>query len=345
MKKRDPSKGKRHDAFGHALALIRDVCGVAGTASLIEDARADLARTGVIEAVQHHDDTALFGWLLDVMSYQGISDVAAWTYMERHGRVAHGDVAAGLEGGPPCPKLKSYWHFSGCGYRKTAQICNEPNHFQSCPLPKHDLRNGNLNQAAYGLHLFMRDITNGDFVRWIDARLALVDRPRPHMRSQSLVDALIAPLRNVHGLSDKVLNMSLSMLLLAGDPNRKAWVTAGTAMIAIDTLVHNWFHRTGILARLNAEHPYGPRCYTDHGCASIIGAAARKIDARAYNPEFPPVFPRFVQFAIWRFCSQAGFNQCNGNTVRDGTRCTDADCPLFAGCDRIALPLIRPIAA
>jgi hypothetical protein len=35
-------------------------------------------------------------------------------------------------------------------------------------------------------------------------------------------------------------------------------------MIAVDTLVHNFLHRTGILHRLDASHAYGPACY--HGC-------------------------------------------------------------------------------
>jgi hypothetical protein len=32
-------------------------------------------------------------------------------------------------------------------------------------------------------------------------------------------------------------------------------------MIAIDTLVHNFLQRTGILSRAHAEHVYGPHCY------------------------------------------------------------------------------------
>ena len=44
-----------------------------------------------------------------------------------------------------------------------------PHLIDSCPLPTH---NGNLNQLAYSLFLFIRDIANGDLVGWIDARLA-----------------------------------------------------------------------------------------------------------------------------------------------------------------------------
>jgi len=38
-------------------------------------------------------------------------------------------------------------------------------------LPKHNLRNGRLNQTAYSLFLFIRDIADGDLVGWIDGQL------------------------------------------------------------------------------------------------------------------------------------------------------------------------------
>ena len=46
-------------------------------------------------------------------------------------------------------------------------------------------------------------------------------------------------------------------------------------MIAIDTLVHNFLVRTGILQRFDADHPYGAACYRPGGCADIIAARGR----------------------------------------------------------------------
>ena len=43
---------------------------------------------------------------------------------------------------------------------------------ETCPLPAHEFRNGNLNQLAYSLFLFIRDVAAGDLVDWIDRRLA-----------------------------------------------------------------------------------------------------------------------------------------------------------------------------
>ena len=98
--------------------------------------------------------------------------------------------------------------------------------------------------------------------------------------------ALIEPLREIYGVSDKVLAMALSSLLLGAPKKMGLWIEVGGSMIAIDTLVHNFLHRTGILARFNANHPYGAGCYRPGGCADIIAAVAERIDARQFNPAF-----------------------------------------------------------
>jgi hypothetical protein len=68
--------------------------------------------------------------------------------------------------------------------------------------------------------------------------------------------------------------MALSELLLGADLKQERWLTTGASLIVIDTLVHNWLHRTGILAELGAEHAYGPGCYRPGGCAEIIEQVA-----------------------------------------------------------------------
>ena len=35
-----------------------------------------------------------------------------------------------------------------------------------------------------------------------------------------------------------------------------------------------------------------------------------------FNRTFPKVFPRFVQLAIWRYCSEKALDICNGNRRR-----------------------------
>ena len=171
---------------------------------------------------------------------------------------------------PTCPKLTSYWHFHGCRYDKISRTCSEPDHIDGCPLPTHQLRNGRLNQMAYSLFLFIRDIADGDLVGWIDRQFQGADDPASPNRLARLREALIGPLREVYGVSDKVLTMTLSCILLAAPKRLHLWQEVGASMIAIDTLVHNFLVRTGILARFDADHSYGAACYQAGGCADIV---------------------------------------------------------------------------
>jgi fermentation-respiration switch protein FrsA (DUF1100 family) len=206
-----------------------------------------------------------------------------------------------------------------------------------CPLPTHDLRNGRLNQAAYSLFLFIRDVADSDFVGWLDRRLAAVLLVTGADRADRLRRAVIDPLAHVHGISDKVLSMALADLLLGADRRRRLWVEAGAAMIAVDTLVHNLLHRTGTIQRLGAAHRYGPGCYGVGGCAEILEMIAARIDARRFNRRFPANFPRFVQHAIWRFCAEDALDECNGRQIDDRFRCDRVECAVFVSCDHVPL--------
>jgi hypothetical protein len=199
------------------------------------------------------------------------------------------------------------------------------------------LRNGRLNQIAYALVLFARDVCDGDLVGWIDQRLEEADDPSRPGRVQLMRAAVLEPLSRIEGVSYKVLSMILSDLLLCGDPARERWTTTGASMIAIDTLVHNWMHRTGILHEHGAEHAYGPRCYTPGGCADLIEEAAQAIDARVLNPSYPAVFPRLVQVAIWSFCAERGFDFCNGNRIDDRAPCQRQTCAFWDECQHVPL--------
>jgi hypothetical protein len=78
-------------------------------------------------------------------------------------------------------------------------------------------------------------------------------------------------------------------------------------------------------------------CYRRGGCADIIAAVADQIDARQFNPAFPQPFPRFVQHAIWRYCSQSGLDVCNGNRIDDTKGCANISCRMWLMCDRVVL--------
>ena len=63
--------------------------------------------------------------------------------------------------------------------------------------------------------MFVRDIADGDLVGWIDRQFQGADDPTSPNRLARLREALIGPLREVYGVSDKVLTTTLSCILLA----------------------------------------------------------------------------------------------------------------------------------
>jgi hypothetical protein len=96
--------------------------------------------------------------------------------MAQHGHAEWHDIEAKVDAGPSCPKLKTYWHFHDCRYDKISRTCAEPDHIENCPVPSHDLRNGRLNQTAYSLYLFVRDLAANNLVGWIDQQLRQTSR-------------------------------------------------------------------------------------------------------------------------------------------------------------------------
>jgi hypothetical protein len=204
-------------------------------------------------------------------------------------------------------------------------------------VPRLHLRTGRLNQTAYSLFLFVRDIMGGDLVGWIDRQLEAAGGSSVADLEAARQEALIGPLRNVYGVSDKVLTMALSSLLIGARGQRPVWFETGKAMMAIDTLVHNFLHRTGILESCGAPHAYGTACYAQGGCADIIKNLAKLIDARTFNRHFPRDFPRFVRHMA--VCAADGLDLCNGNRIDDRKPCQISYCQLFGICDRKQLKI------
>ena len=323
------------DALRHAVRIVYAICCVAGSQRLLEDRAADNADSSLRAGIKASDTGALFDWLIRVLSYQGVSDQAAASYMDMHGSPTWKKIASDLCREPSCPLLRNYWTFRGCGYSKWEATCSRPDHIANCPLPKDRLRNGRLNQTAFALFFFLRDVADGDFVGWIEQRLKSERRSGPGRNDLTAGrESLLEPLRHVHGVSDKVLSMALASLLLAAPAKRRRWREVGGSMIAVDTLVHKLLHRTGILHRFGSEHLYGPSCVGRNGCVEIIERVAEQIDARQFNRKYPRRFARFVQHALWRYCAQDGFAECNSVRIKDGKPCRNIYCRVFGQCDR-----------
>jgi hypothetical protein len=172
--------------------------------------------------------------LLSAFSYQGVSDAVARGFIRKHGSASWSDIAESFDATPRCPLLQTYWHFEGCRYDKGSFSCSEPHHIDACPVPRHKLRNGRLNQTAYSFFLFVRDLAKGDLIGWIDDRLNIPPTasvsPSFDLVATERQERLIGPLRNVYGVSDKILTMTLSGLLLGasdGRPRRYALISFG----------------------------------------------------------------------------------------------------------------------
>ena len=310
-----PFRFVREKDRAYALDLIETVTWLAGRPDYLDDLRETVHSLDLFEHSRRPRSAKVFEWLGAVMNFQGISDAVAQSYMTDHGKPRWRAIARGVRAAE-CPLLRSYWHFHGCHYRKLAQTCALPHLLDACPLPKHRFRNGNLNQLAYSLYLFIRDVADGDLVGWIDARLAEADYGDGVERTTRMANAIILPLSGVHGVAGKVLSMVLSDLLVVGNEHNPRWGEIGGSLIAVDTLVHNFLSRTGILKRAKASHQYGPQCYGPAGCAAVIADLSRSIDASQFNEAFPAVFPRYIQRAIWAYCSEDGLHVCNGRHHR-----------------------------
>jgi hypothetical protein len=180
----------------------------------------------------------------------------------------------------------------------------------------------------------MRDIADSGLVFWIDERLSSASDGPERSRLDRWRESILGPMRNIFGLGDKVLSMALADLLLAAQDGRTHWHELGGSFVAIDTLVHKFFVRTGILRSLKAQHPYGPKCYEPSGCTGALMGIARRIDAREFSGNYPRYFPRFVQHAIWRFCAQDGLAVCNSIKINDHKRCGNIWCRVFRMCPR-----------
>jgi hypothetical protein len=89
--------------LAYALKIVHATCCLAGSASYLDDIRADLRDCGISRAVRDHDTPVLFDWLVEALSFQGISDAVAAGYMDQHGSVRWADIAEALSQSPPAP--------------------------------------------------------------------------------------------------------------------------------------------------------------------------------------------------------------------------------------------------
>lgn len=322
------------DMAGALLALI------AGTEAAGVDPIMLLASSEISDAVAAEDTRALFRILMDGFSYQGISDAGARGFIAKHGNADWAEVEQALTGGTlVCPKLENFDAYHGCGFRKSTQICANPDALSSCLVPRLPLRKGQLNETAFALFLLLRDRCAGDLVSFIDKTLAIAaEQPDRLIIAR---EALMAAFTSVAGVSRKLAAMMLAVLLCSAGPERPVWIEVGLSMVAIDSLVHNFLHRTGILHAYGVQHLYGQNCFGQGGCEAIIRDLAKRLSERSSLVSRPPISPRELQHAVWRFCAADELAICNGNRIRNTAACGLEDCQLRSRCSRVPLRAVR----
>ena len=329
-----PVSGRRIDPAD----FVTQICHIAGRKSFTRSLVRFCEQSSLNVIIQQRDTPALFDWLMGYFSMQGVSDYVAMAYVEEHGNAKYDQLTQLLaDTSALCDKLQSFEQFTGCGYSKSRQTCNHPDLITACPLPKLPLRKGQLNQAAFSLYLYLNDVCDGDLVGFIDNTLKASDQPGHPDRLAHMRNAIVEQLMAVFGISKKLIHMTFADLLIGCGEKRPNWQPVGQSMIAVDSLVHNFLHRTGILYAYDADHAFGPACYGPNGCEAIVDDIARDIDARQFNRNNPAYYPRFIQSAIWRYCAEGALAICNGRNINDKARCQFSDCTLFKACGRVPL--------
>lgn len=156
-----------------AIDLVAGVVALKGNQRIIPAMIREGRRGGIARAVRAHDTPALYDWFMDLLSLQGISDRNALSYIHKHGNATYAEVGRRLATTRcACPKLESFASFTGCGYRKDARTCANPQHLRLCPVRQLPLRKGLLNIQAVSLHHWLTDVCGGDIVAWIDRTIA-----------------------------------------------------------------------------------------------------------------------------------------------------------------------------
>ena len=321
-----------------AAQLILGLLRLEDSRRLLANADRRIFAAGLKPILRERDTAALYAWLMEVFSFQGISDAIAADYLARHGNAEWQEIDRHLRRPRPlCPKLSPFDAYRDCGFQKLKEQCNNPRLIASCPVPQLPLRKGQLNQLAFSLYLFIRDRCAGDLVGFIDG---LLDGPEKGHSSDPIDpprDRLLKEFGQIYGVGPKLASMALASLLIAAGRSKPGWLALGRSFVVVDSLVHNFFHRTGILAAYGHSHGYGQACYGKTGCSVVLYKLAAAINLKAIEPRAPAYNPRLLQYVIWQFCAQAGLDICNGNHIDDRQACQRTDCPIGRRCPRVPL--------
>ena len=254
----------------------------------------------MIHGKPHHKSINLYQYLVEAFLLSGGGDQSNHGYYAKQKRKpTFNRVKQAVKAGQ-CPKLATFETFKGCGYRKTTKKCNELTFLRSCPLPTFDMKRGALNHMVFSLYFFLRDVAGRNFYAYVRQHFG---QGQPSaVTINDLLDGFIGKITTIANVGPKLAQMALSCLFLTAYPGWD-YRRVGAHIIAVDSLIHNFLHRTGIRTA-TLDHAYGPRCHGQNRCLGVIHDLAKRIDCREFNPTLPPCFPRFVQYHISAYCGR-----------------------------------------
>jgi hypothetical protein len=113
-------------ALTHARNLILRVCYIAGTAAFIDEAGLGPEEKELRKAIHTRNTPALFSRLVAALSYQGISDEVAKSFMDRHGLASWHVIETDLRKRPSCPKLQATGTFTTAGTTRAGSPVPSP---------------------------------------------------------------------------------------------------------------------------------------------------------------------------------------------------------------------------
>jgi hypothetical protein len=193
----------------------------------------------------HHKSIDLYQYLVEAFLLSGSGDLSSQGYYAKQKHQPTFNRVKQAVNAAHCPKLATFETFTGCGYRKNNK-CNEPAFLSTCPLPTFDMKRGALNQMAFSLYLFLRDVAGRDFYTFTKDHFGQCQSADGTINE--LLESFIGKVTTIANVGPKLAHMSLSCLFLTTYPGWDYRVV-GERMIAVDSLVHTFLHRTGILDR------------------------------------------------------------------------------------------------
>ena len=116
------------------------------------------------------------------------------------------------------------------------------------------MKRGALNQMAFSLYFFLRDVCVRDFYAFVRDHFG-EGQPSAEAVNERLHD-FIGKITTIANVGPKLAHMALSGLFLTRYPGWD-YRQVGLHMIAVDSLVHTFLHRTGILANYEVDHLVG----------------------------------------------------------------------------------------